>query len=247
MRDWNANVHNNPIITSASFDLTYEGLKYRNAGDCARVHLVLILPMRDWNKGFYMLYFLIVRVLILPMRDWNEYGKISHFTDWDVLILPMRDWNTVGAASFGKGFLFWSYLWGIEIPQPKSLDTGFRVFWSYLWGIEIKLRKTRKNWSFQFWSYLWGIEIGRWPVLYQGNSSFWSYLWGIEIVNSWQRYSLQFFVLILPMRDWNRRLVVYLELHLWVLILPMRDWNNDEEWNKRNQFVCFDLTYEGLK
>ena len=82
----------------------------------------------------------------------------------------------------------------------------------------------------------------------KSDSRFWSYLWGIEI-----RFLIvfnfpPFYVLILPMRDWNRcpsiillnqasmfwsylwgieiiSRVAFSDRFVYVLILPMRDWN----------------------
>ena len=61
---------------------------------------------------------------------------------------------------------------------------------------------------------------------------FWSYLWGIEIKKSASGSNNHDYVLILPMRDWNRFQRRCHRLKIQVLILPMRDWNFHLEWRK---------------
>ena len=125
-------------FNSPGFDLTYEGLKFYCDFICRlTVGSVLILPMRDWNLPQALPARSLFEVLILPMRDWNKESfnevvasvgvLILPMRDWNrtveneikrirlVLILPMRDWNSGSLTSFIWSFLFWSYLWGIEI------------------------------------------------------------------------------------------------------------------------------------
>ena len=50
MRDWNHTSELKQRPLRSCFDLTYEGLKFRNIfTDPSRSSTVLILPMRDWN------------------------------------------------------------------------------------------------------------------------------------------------------------------------------------------------------
>ena len=144
--------------------------------------------------------------------------------------------------------MFWSYLWGIEIRLPVSpLPCSLRFDLTYE-GLKYFTAFFCVNEFAVFWSYLWGIEI-----IYNFYNMelfllFWSYLWGIEIYIPFLVYSQYFFVLILPMRDWNtfhtqnfsfqlRRFDLTYEglkfagcmeksFGSMVLILPMRDWND---------------------
>ena len=146
-------------------------------------------------------------VLILPMRDWNQ-RSVAHrspfFQRFDltyeglksfkiyilktltfVLILPMRDWNGE-FLPLRHQILFVLILPMRDWNQKKFISKKQKVkrFWSYLWGIEINLSSLRLLACLAFWSYLWGIEI---------------YTCKVSCVGL-------IFVLILPMRDWNKSL-----------------------------------------
>ncbi len=54
-----------------------------------------------------------------------------------------------------------------------------------------------------FWLYLWGIETKHIPNYCRMFHQFWLYLWGIETSSSSGRQSNTFFILTLPMRNWN--------------------------------------------
>ena len=123
--------------------------------------------------------------------------------DCYVLILPMRDWN---------------YRWGCD-------DRGYRRFWSYLWGIETyiidSIRKEVTSFDLTYEGLKLAKQLGITPnyycfdLTYEGlKHVFWTYGYLDKIA---------------------------------VLILPMRDWNRKEGISQRLLDYCFDLTYEGLK
>ena len=144
-----------------------------------------------------------------------------------VLILPMRDWNKFRSLNGNsRVFLFWSYLWGIEIKIHTEIHClPNRVLILPMRDWNEKLQETLQKLQTEFWSYLWGIEMGErlhepWAVpcfdlTYEGlkhhytihfieiHFKFWSYLWGIKTEAEGA-------------------------------------WLSDEK-------GCFDLTYEGLK
>ncbi len=66
-------------------------------------------------------------------------------------------------------------------------------------------------------------------MLYNSFSSpfikFWAYLWGIETPVSFCNTPVSFWVLSLPMRNWNLFLLRTTEMAEIVLSLPMRNWN----------------------
>ena len=54
-------------------------------------------------------------------------------------ILPMRNWNYEFSQVVMGGYIFTSYLWGIETYQTLILLRQPRRFTFYLWGIETSL------------------------------------------------------------------------------------------------------------
>ena len=142
-----------------------------------------------------------------------------------------------------------------NVPAVVSLPNN-RQFWSYLWGIETRHRSHQnRSGRPRFWSYLWGIETRAWIEDEYRKVQFWSYLWGIETsLNSLNR-AIRNFVLIVPMRNWNRcarsnssprhRFWSYLwgietrpqapaaSRRTAVLIVPMRNWNKLDTKNTR--------------
>ena len=53
------------------FHLTYEELKQETAKIETQLNYVFILPMRNWNKCFFLFLRNFFQVFILPMRNWN--------------------------------------------------------------------------------------------------------------------------------------------------------------------------------
>ena len=76
-----------------------------------------------------------------------------------------------------------------------------------------------------FWSYLWGIEIRLEKILNRRKKLFWSYLWGIEIEDVKQSGYIN-------EKFWS---------YLWGIEIKI-DFHTHVSF-----FLCFDLTYEGLK
>ena len=143
------------------------------------------------------------------------------------------------------------------------------MFWSYLWGIEINSKK-EGLWRYD---YVLILPMRDWNTIHRHESarsitSFWSYLWGIEIWRNAANHSHEprfdltyeglkfssisislncFWVLILPMRDWN-----FFDVNLSVLLNYRFDLTYEGlkfAWSVDNNFETesFDLTYEGLK
>jgi len=86
--------------------------------ECQNNHYVLILPMRNGNKGLRDICTLIVTGSYPTYEEWklcfvNE--KII-FLDFLVLILPMRNGNILSAVTAPAAIFaeFLSYLWGME-------------------------------------------------------------------------------------------------------------------------------------
>jgi len=147
-----------------------------------RVFGVWIVPMRNWNYSFTLIWLLNgIIVWIVPMRNWNASAAYASAERTRVWIVPMRNWNTAIKGISRRHFQFGSYLWGIETCDGAARSKGRRrrvwivpmrnwngrrwrgiiggaQFGSYLWGIEtqIKIRMSMK--SKKFGSYLWGIE-----------------------------------------------------------------------------------------
>jgi len=107
---------------------------------------------------------------------------------------------------------FWTYICNL-------------TFWVYLWGIETLSDMTRMYCDIRFWVYLWGIEteaVTSLPCILAG---FWVYLWGIETCY----------------------FVTPISIEYWVLSLPMRNWNESKQHLSIYQWLCFESTYEELK
>ena len=67
----------------------------------SHIYLVLILPMRNGNRGTNFVTLRSTLVLILPMRNGNT-GEVttSYTSELDVLILPMRNGNQIKQLIF---------------------------------------------------------------------------------------------------------------------------------------------------
>ena len=124
-------------VADFSFDLTYEGLKLRIAVAVQKYGQRFDLTYEGLKLGVRSATWRRYTVLILPMRDWNALRLRLVGLRRLVLILPMRDWNLHESVfSCESGFLFWSYLWGIETWSVGFTCSKTSGFWSYLWGIE---------------------------------------------------------------------------------------------------------------
>ena len=121
-----------------------------------------------------------------------------------VCILPMRDWNFVAWVGTKGGWLFVSYLWGIETGKKQWPAAFSGWFVSYLWGIETYIFFPVRSPQ----SRVCILPMRDWNFLSQLLSSFHvspfvSYLWGIETNEKSMIFICQWSVCILPMRDWN--------------------------------------------
>ena len=142
-----------------------------------------------------------------------------------VLILPMRDWNKFRSLNGNsRVFLFWSYLWGIEIKihteiqclpnrvlilpmrdwnkdsygNPLFAEPSFDLTYEGLkWKVTGNVAKITNRvliLPMRDWN-------GRTPARTMSGALFWSYLWGIETPLHDTFHWNSFQVLILPMRD----------------------------------------------
>ena len=142
-----------------------------------------------------------------------------------VLILPMRDWNTLISVDTLFYYLFWSYLWGIEIElldviraQEKSFDLTYE-----------------------------GLKFVFFDQFLLSFFMFWSYLWGIEMNKAYEDLKVLEKVLILPMRDWNACLSIGLYIRQPRFDLTYEGLKLQLHIPIPTLLDGFDLTYEGLK
>ena len=115
----------------------------------------------------------------------------------------------------------------MKLYRHLSLNCFFCFFLYYLWGIEtcskVDLFPLQDH---PFLYYLWGIETEYAIVDDDGVIVFLYYLWGIETRFLMIMIFLIYLLFILPMRNWNKDVIIYKTLEAGELfILPMRNWN----------------------
>ena len=116
-----------------------------------------------------------------------------------------------------------------------------RNFLSYLWGIEMKFNSFLWVFYKRFLSYLWGIEMTKGRQYTNARGTFLSYLWGIEIIELFARQTVDGWLFILPMRNWNQRVWVRTADRKKLFILPMRNWNGRDTSEKITKIQLFIL------
>ena len=160
----------------------------------------------------------------------------------------MRDWNQFFAEGGEGGDQSFDLTYeGLKCIQSFRFPLSFLCFDLTYEGLKYLVHISFRQHIIRFWSYLWGIEIWliakcltrqfRFDLTYEGLKFRSRCLF--QEVHQW--------VLILPMRDWNKSSWSTARIVTLVLILPMRDWNLpslNPWWSSLN---CFDLTHEGLK
>ena len=144
-----------------------------------------------------------------------------------VLILPMRDWNQVADRSNDfKHVTFWSYLWGIEIRKVDWIRPGARRSFDLTYeGLKCLLVLSFARGALGFDLTYEGLKLAMIHNLRFNSFCFDLTYEGLKSKPSLNKYPT-FYVLILPMRDWNKKGVAGYENDRLVLILPMRDWNS---------------------
>ena len=165
----------------------------------------------------------------------------------------MRNGNNISLITLKSSpSKFLSYLWGMETRRRAWYASWRFLFLSYLWGMETT-HKYRIYYQFHFRSYPTYEEWKRLSffIKCQKSLQFLSYLWGMETRSVETFREKRICVLILPMRNGNKEIVVrnnlrnknssYLTYEEWkqyfyfflfyriyfVLILPMRNGNYD--------------------
>jgi len=231
------------------FESTYEELKLNSGLKKSLTALKFWVYL--WGIETKILRNILFRaywVLSLPMRNWNSSGQRMTSNNCHVLSLPMRNWNTEFLTHWTSVKAFWVYLWGIETLKLDVKKYYPSMFWVYLWGIETLSDMTRMYCDIRFWVYLWGIEtssdVGQRPT---SDDPFWVYLWGIETeaVTSLPCILAGFWVYLWGIETCY--FVTPISIEYWVLSLPMRNWNESKQHLSIYQWLCFESTYEELK
>ena len=212
--------------------------------------IVFILPMRNWNQneragkraGKEFSSYL-----------WGIETRMEKWTviKWSSFHLTYEELKRDKKERFNGYGWFSSYLWGIETSEISNQKN--RIIWpfsSYLWGIETGDVVFTVPWGgTTFSSYLWGIEtihlstnynyfLPRFHLTYEelkhekeivkyGLQDFGFHLTYEELKLAFSIFITSiFFVFILPMRNWNKKIYWQkFSVLIYVFILPMRNWN----------------------
>ena len=126
-----------------------------------------------------------------------------------VFTVPMRNWNLF---YFWSWFCFWfwflQYLWGIEtFLRYHFIYPLSKQFLQYLWGIETIQCLLIPLYAFSFYSTYEELKPPKLERI-QRMWAFLQYLWGIETRNIWWYFNFYEWVFTVPMRNWNRLVLV---------------------------------------
>ena len=173
---------------------TYEELKHQSAISGDGVHVVCILPMRNWNFQAVLLtdfgltfvfYLWGIETIAWPAVDLAICFRL-YFTYEE-----LKRWRGVAGLLLSAGSLYFTYE---ELKPVCSVDQYSPSPGLYFTYEELKLDRGIKpaSKSTEFVFYLWGIETrkfterlwNRWPFVF--------YLWGIETPLDHERMLLSF-------------------------------------------------------
>ncbi len=152
--------------------------------------------------------------------------QLVTFFKYKVLSLPMRNWNTLKSSHASSlGTSFWAYLWGIETKYLLSKNDKQLCFEPTYEELKLIQKHAVILCLQRFEPTYEELKLKERGVVKMGKKRFWAYLWGIE--TRWVLF-------------WKWRMY-------WVLSLPMRNWNPKTHFTIKGSKSGFEPTYEELK
>ena len=111
--------HGTIMLRSVRFTCTFMELKSQNDVQNDILHIVLLVPL--WN--------------------WNISGRSSPSADFQVLLVALWNWNRPLKTLNQRRAMFYLYLYGIEISTLAFGTSWWIMFYLYLYGIEMTEKK----------------------------------------------------------------------------------------------------------
>ncbi len=130
----------------------------------------------------YSPFFELVSVFILPMRDWNK-DSFYMFFQKEICFYPTYEGLKRIFMNFGyeSMSLFLSYLWGIETYIfPRGSTRGETRFYPTYEGLKQEFFDEEDKKESGFYPTYEGLKPASFLVLVMPSIKFLSYLWGIE-------------------------------------------------------------------